>query len=166
MAISQATFVADFPEFANTAAYPVSAFTYYANLGGMFLSTDRFGPGAKTPVSPPATLFDAALELFVAHHLVLEKQAADVAANNAAPGVSQGPVSSKGAGPVSISYDTGAALDPNAGHWNLTVYGTRLWELFQKFGAGPVQILGAGPPVNPGWGVPWWGPIIDQGWSW
>jgi hypothetical protein len=164
--ITPVSFVADFAEFANASDYPTSAITYWANLGGMLLSTDRFGPGAATASAPPTTLYDIALELFVAHNLVIEKQAKDSAANNAAPGVSEGPVSSKSVAGVSVSYDTGAALDPNAGHWNLTVYGTRLWELFQKFGAGPIQITGAPAPQIPGFGVPWFGPVVDQGWSW
>jgi hypothetical protein len=164
--ISQATFVQDYPEFANETNYPPSAVAYWASLGTILLTTEVWGPGAITPSAPPTTIFDIALELFVAHNLVLEKQAQDAAANNAAPGVSQGPVASKGVGPVSVSYDTQAGLDPNAGHWNLTTYGTRLWDLMMKFGAGPVQITGAPGPCGPGYGSPWYGPVIDQGWAW
>ena len=77
-------------------------------------------------------------------------------------------MSAKSVDKVSVSYDTQASVSPDAGHWNLTIYGQRMWTLIQMFGAGPVQfgastvgpwiVWFAGIPV---WWPGWFGQVIS-----
>jgi hypothetical protein len=63
-------------------------------------------------------------------------------------------VSGENAGQVSVSYDTTAGIEPDAGQWNLTSYGIRFIGLARLLGAQPTQIGPAGiaPPFSgPGW---------------
>ena len=144
--ITLATFRQDYPEFASVALYQNSAVAYWTTVAGLLLRTERWGVGSTAATAPPTTVLDVATELFVAHNLAIEKMAQDAAKRGGTPGVSQGPVSSKSVGGVSISYDTTAGIDKDAGHWNLTTYGTRLHWLMLMFGAGPVQVgIGCDP---------------------
>lgn len=157
--ITSATFRQDYSEFASLSLYPVSAFAYWNVVAGLLLRPERWGAGSATASSPPTTILDVASELFVAHNLALEKQAQDTAKRGGTPGVSKGPISSDHVGSVSRSYSTAEGLNPDAGHWNLTTYGTRLYWLMMMFGAGPVQIgIGCdpnGPLDGPAWPGPW-----------
>jgi hypothetical protein len=123
------SFRVDFPEFADTTAYPNGGVQYWLTLAGLLLNAQRFG-----------TVLDTATELFVAHNLVLERQAQKAAAAGGAPGINTGPVSSKTVGPVTQAYDTQAGIEEDAGHWNLTTFGTRFMSLVKMFGAGPIQV--------------------------
>lgn len=122
-------FRADFAEFGNEIAFPDLAIANWLNLAILMLNADRWGAA-----------IDVGLELFTAHNLVLEAKASKAVASGGIPGMSTGPVSSQGAGDVSVSYDVGAGLEDDAGHWNLTVYGTRFIRMARMMGAGPVQI--------------------------
>lgn len=143
--------------------------TYFIAVAAL-LMTSRWGVGATVAVSPPTTLYDLGAELFVAHHLVLERQAMDAAAiAGGVPGLTQGPASSEGVGPVSISYDNGQVTYEGAGPWNATMYGLRWMRLARSISAGPLQVgVGWVPQylvttTGPGWagpGVPW------PGWTW
>jgi len=167
--ITVSSFRLDFPEFSSTADYPPSAVTYYIALSNLLLNQNRFGPPAATVTNPPTCMFDMAQELFVAHHLVLERAAQVAAAGGGLPGEARGAVSSKSTGPISISYDSGASLDPKAGHWNDTEYGKRFWKLVMIFGAGVIQVgVGGGAcgpifnniPLNgPAYPGPWYLPL-------
>jgi hypothetical protein len=123
-----ATLRADFPEFADVAAYPNATVNFWLALGGKLLDAERW-----------ADLLDAGLELFVAHNLVLERQAVASAATGAPPGVSTGMVAAKAVDKVSVNYDTSSAMELDAGHWNLTIYGQRYVRLMRMVGAGPLQ---------------------------
>lgn len=131
-------------------------------------STSGAGTGAtfnmQFALSPP-TLYDIATELFIAHNLVLERRAQDEAAAGAAPGVTTGPVASKSADKLSVSYDVAAGIDAKDGQWNLTIYGTRFIRLVKIRGMGPLTVIGAGPP-NGTFGPAWNGPIVDRGYGW
>lgn len=162
MTITPASFRNDLPAFSDVVAYPDSAIAYWAAFGAQFLSVDRWGPGSDVATSPPSTVFDFGLELWVAHNLVLEKMANDSAATGASPGLSQGPASSKSVAGVSISYDTQAGIETDAGHWNLTTYGTRFIRLLRQMGMGPVQITGTAPAYASSSGA-WPGPT--SGWG-
>lgn len=124
-----ATLRTDFPEFADTAAYPDSGVNFWLALGVKLLNVDRW-----------ADLLDTGLELFAAHNLVLERQASKAAAFGGVPGVGSGPVSGKTVDKVTINYDTAAAMEPDAGHWNLTNYGSRFIRLARMAGAGGIQL--------------------------
>jgi len=52
----------------------------------------------------------------------------------------------------------------NAGHWNLTVYGTRFIRFAKMFGAGPIQI-GIGYNPSPFGGPAWPGPDCNPGFT-
>ena len=69
-----------------------------------------------------------------------ELQAQAAAAKGAPPGVSTGPVSAKGVGPVNVSYDTAAGSEEGGGNYNLTTYGTRYLNLMKMFGRGGFQL--------------------------
>lgn len=157
MTVSVATFRADLPEFTSLSAYPDPGVTYWLTLAGLLLDPNRWGAGAAIAISPPSTVYDFGLEMFVAHNLVLERQAQKDAANGAVPGLNTGPVASKSVGSVSISYDASAGIELDAGHWNLTTYGTRFIKLARMMGAGGLQLFGCPGPFGSGgaWPGPW-----------
>jgi hypothetical protein len=160
--ITAASFKIDFPEFASDTAYPPSVINYYLALAGFMLNKNRFGQPGPAPANPPTTIYDMVTELFVAHHVAIEKQAMNAAAGGGVPGVTTGPVASKSVGPVSVSYDSGAVISTDAGFWNQTMYGLRMWKFIQLYGAGPIQIgIGYAPY---GAGSAWPGPLIWPGW--
>ena len=106
---------------------------------------------------------DVAAELFAAHNLTLEVRAQAESKNGGIPGQQVGPVNSKSVDKVSIGYDTGSGIEADAGHWNLSIYGTRFIRLAKMFGAGPIQI---GIGVTPtGTGLGWSGPNVTPGFS-
>lgn len=144
--ITPASFRVDYTEFADVAQYPVSGVAYWINLATILLSPAVWGASPATATNPPTALIDIAIELFTAHNLVLEKQAVDAALNAAAPGLTQGPVASMSVGGVSISYDTSAGIETDAGHWNLTTYGLRLFKLMGQMGTRPISSVGM---INP-----------------
>ena len=137
-----ATFRATFPEFSSTAAYPAPVVEFWLTIADLMLSATRWG-----------RLRDLGMQLFAAHNIAIEKQAQKTAAIGGVPGVNTGPVSAKSVGPGSISYDTAAAMNPGASHWNLTTYGTRFIWMVNLFGAGPIQVgVGCTPWWSAGWG--------------
>jgi hypothetical protein len=127
--MDEPTFRADYPEFADTTAYPSSAIAYWLALAGKLLNACRW-----------ADLIDTGTELFIAHNLVLERDAQKTAGVGGTPGKTQGPLASKSIDKVSASYDTSSGLDPADTHWNLTIYGTRFIRLVRMVGAGPIQV--------------------------
>lgn len=129
MTITPDGFRADFPEFADAAAYPDSGITFWLTVASKLLNPLRW-----------QDMLETGTELFVAHNLVLERQAQKSATAGAPPGVSTGPIATKTVGPVTQAYDTTAGIEEGAGHWNLTVYGTRFIWLVKMFGAGPIQV--------------------------
>ena len=78
--------------------------------------------------------------LFVAHYMTL--WAADSRAMLAGEpgGSTNGVQSSKSVDKVSVSYDTSATLNPDAGFWNNTRYGAEFYQLITMFGAGGRQL--------------------------
>jgi hypothetical protein len=150
-------FTSDFPEFAST---PESQFNFYLNWASLML-TPLWGQPA--PAGQPLTIYDIGTELFIAHNLSLAAVNQQAAAGGGAPGSKNGIVNSKSVGDVSVGYDTSAGLEPDAGHWNLTTYGTRFIQMLRLIGAGPSQISPhyVGPSLN---GPAWSGPDTRPGW--
>ena len=148
-------FTADYPEFSDPSKYPVSAFNYWYNVAVLLFNAPRWYDMLATGI-----------ELFVAHNLALEVRAQADAANGAPPGMITGVINSKSVDKVSIGYDTAGGIEADAGHWNLTIYGTRLIKLTKLFGAGPVMVgIGCTPSLNdPAWPGPWTGtfPNMNQ----
>lgn len=128
MTVSIASFRADFPEFTDDISYPDSGVTYWLNLAELM-----FNPLVWS------TLLDVATELFIAHNLVLERQASKSALNGGVPGINSGPLSAKSVDKVSAGYDTGASTLEGWGNFNLTTYGTRLAGLMLMAGQGGMQ---------------------------
>lgn len=129
MTVTPASFRANFPEFSDTTAYPDPRIAYWVGIAGIRLDACRWD-----------TLLDHGTELFVAHNLVLSRQAAMAAAGGGVPGLASGPTSSEAVDKVSVSYDTGAAAIDGAGAWNLTAYGVQFLQLARLIGAGGVQL--------------------------
>lgn len=150
--ITEDQFRADFPEFANVDAYPSSSIQLWFNVARSMLSPFRWSTAAVLPPNapnPPDTypsVMDLGTGLFVAHNLVLDRQnalSAQLTAQDGLPGppgVSTGSVASTSVGPVSVSYNAGATLDMGAGHWNLTIYGSRFARLAKFAGKGGAQL--------------------------
>jgi hypothetical protein len=78
------------------------------------------------------------------------------AASGGIPGLSRGVINSEAAGAVSVGYDANAGIEPGAGHWNLTNYGTRFIQMLMLIGAGPTQVSPGGN-CNPYNGSAWSG---------
>jgi hypothetical protein len=116
-----ATFVTVFPEFVNSAASADFWLTQAQNQ----LALSALGANA-----------DLACYLFVAHNLVLNAQDARDAQGGALPGDTLGPISSKSAGGLSVSYDEGSITTAGAGDWNATSYGQRLAAMLARASVG------------------------------
>lgn len=124
-----AQFRADFPEFASTTDYPSSMVTFWGGIAEQLVDVSRWG-----------TLYDQGVSLFVAHNIALQRKNIQAAAGGGVPGAQSGAISSKSVGTVSVSYDTAASMMPNAGHWNMTVYGIQFIQLGRLLCAGAVQL--------------------------
>lgn len=146
-----AQFRLDFPEFADATAYPASGINFWLGVAAKLLRPEAW-----------VDVIDIGYELFTAHNLALEKAAAQGGAGGAAPGMNIGVVASKTVDKLSITYNSTAGLVPDAGHWNLTTYGTRFLWLLNMAGMGPTQ-LGAGIVWYAG--SPWsYGGAYGPGW--
>lgn len=136
-AITASQFRNDFPEFNDLDLYPTSQINFWAGVAQQFFNPWRWGSSVNI-----------GMELFIAHNVALEAQAQLQADAGSIPGIARGVVSSESAGSVSAGYDVAASSVPDAGHWNLTTFGTRLMWMVNMFGAGPIQV-GAGGYYGP-----------------
>lgn len=149
--LSPQQFRADFPEFASTTVYPNSMVDFYIGLSVNMLNPGKF-----------AEQFQYAQELFVAHTITIEAKAIKESSGGGIPGTMAGGIpTSKSVDKVSVSYDASVIMDQAAGHWNMSVYGIRLWQLMKLFGSGPIFVgVGTPPPLN---GPAWTGPDCSPG---
>lgn len=130
MTVTPSSFRANFPEFTSATDYPDATVNYWLGIGGKLLRPDRW-----------CDMLDHGLELFVAHHLVLARQAVQSAALGDTPGANTGVTTSEAVDKVSVSYDAGSTtLDANAGHWNATTYGVQFLMLARTAGSGGWQL--------------------------
>ena len=158
--ITPTSFRQDLTSFADQTKYPDPDIAYWIQIGVLLLVTTSWGTGSATASSPPTTVYDFGLEMFVAHNLTVEEQNKAQADNGGTPGQGgNGIVTSESVGSVSRSYDANAGINQGAGFWNLTNYGTRFYQLARLRGKGPVQI---GPPQgpNPPGATAWAGPMV------
>lgn len=143
--VTPATFRETFPEFANVTMYPNAIITYWVSIAALLLNETLW-----------STLIDHGVSLFVAHNIALEARSLAEAAQGAPVGGGTGPINSKSVDKVSVGYDTAAAMEKDAGHWNLTIYGTRFIRLAKLIGHVPLQVgVGCIPPYS---GPAWFGP--------
>lgn len=153
--VTNAQFLKDYPEFKDSIAYPESAITYYLTWATVLMNADRWG-----------SVLPLGVELYAAHFLSEEYLAYRNSQVGQAAGAVSGPIQSKSVDKVALTYDVSAVIDTDAGDWNTTMYGRRLWRLIQMAGMGPIQVgigctplwvfngtAGAwpGPPCWPGW---------------
>ncbi len=129
MAITSTQFRTDFAEFADTVAFPDAQLNFWLANAVLFLDQVRWG-----------TWLPLASELFVAHHVAIEARAVQESGVGGIPGTTTGPIASKSVDKVSLSFDVGSVTEEKGGHWNLTIYGTRLYRMMLMLGAGPVHI--------------------------
>jgi hypothetical protein len=129
MAVTAAQFRVNFPEFASTTQYPDSAVNFWLAWAYKLLRTERW-----------QDILDLGVQLFVAHNLVLERTAQNQAASGGVPAGQTGNVASKAVAQVSVSYDNASSMDPDAGHWALTIFGKRFLRLMRMAGSGGVQL--------------------------
>ncbi len=140
------TFRDHFPEFANKITYDDNAINFWGLIAGKLIREVIWGD-----------MTCLGIELFIAHQMVLEKMAAEAAKRGGNPGTQVGVLTSKSVGSVSAGYEIMAATIKDAGHWNLTTYGTRFYALMRIQGAVPIQV-GAGGPMTDSVGGAWAGP--------
>lgn len=124
-----AKFRQDFPEFADTTAYPDAEVTFFSGLAEQLLPECRWG-----------SVWPYAVALFTAHQLVIARRNQQTGAAGGAPGGVSGPMTSKAVDKVSVSYDAAAVTLEDGGFWNMTTYGIQLLQLARMFGAGGVQL--------------------------
>ncbi|MGK3134871.1 DUF4054 domain-containing protein [Pantoea trifolii] len=119
-----------FPQFADTAKFPDAQIGFRLNLADILLSEKVTGK----------KIFPYFVELFVAHYMALWLADSNAALVGGAGGSTNGVQASKSVDKVSVSYDTGSTLNPDAGFWNNTRYGAEFWQLIMMFGAGGRQL--------------------------
>lgn len=127
--MDKAAFRSEFPEFADTAAYPNAQLDFWATLAEKQLRINIWDDTR-----------DFAVKLYVAHEVTLARQNFQAAQVGGSPGQSSGIANSKTVGSVSASYDAASQTEKDAGWWNRTTYGQQLWRLIQIFGAGCIQL--------------------------
>ncbi|CAJ1307702.1 hypothetical protein JRT83AECX_JRT83AEC_04926 [Escherichia coli] len=120
----------DFPQFADPAKYPEAQIQFRLNLADELLSENVTGKD----------LFPYFAGLFVAHYMTLWAADSRAMLVGGPGGSTNGVQSSKSVDKVSISYDTSATLNPDAGFWNNTRYGAEFYQLITMFGAGGRQL--------------------------
>ena len=129
MTVTAASFVADYPEFANTVMFPATKIAKWLNIASLRLNPDCW-----------CDLLDTGTEFFIAHNLAMDARNALSASKGGVPGQATGIVASKSVGGVSVSYDTGSGSMAGAGQYNLTTYGQQYYALEQIVGAGGIQL--------------------------
>ncbi|MBX4508232.1 hypothetical protein CF032_16310 [Klebsiella oxytoca] len=123
-------FRTDFPQFADEDKYPTPMIQARLNLADVLMSEARFGED----------IFPYVVELFVAHYMGLYAADMRSAAVGASGGANSGVQTSKSVDKVSVGYDASITLNPDAGFWNNTRYGSEFWEYLMIFGAGAIQL--------------------------
>jgi len=148
-----AQFLADYPAFDTASVtdpaavqFSPEAVAYWLQMAGILLNQGRLG-----------SVYYLATELFVAHNLALEAWA-EQGGDQTIPGLSKGAIAGATSTNVSVNYNNAATLEPDAGHWNYTMYGGRFIRLIRTLCAGPLYAGGggcAGPYNGPAWPGPW-----------
>lgn len=123
------TFRSNFPEFGNVTKYDENVIVFWSTFSEDTINSVRFG-----------NMYERAVMLSTAHYLVLATQ--NIKAENVGgnAGEMSGPKSAKTVGAVSVSMDTNAVLEKDAGHWNSTSYGKMFIHLARVFGQGAIQL--------------------------
>jgi hypothetical protein len=125
---------------------PDAVLEYWFGIAGNFLNGSQNAAGQRwDPIS-----LDQAIGLYTAHWLTLDLRDVATAMAGGIPGEIKGPSTAKGTDKVSQSYDTKSVTFTNEAFWNQTRFGVALLELAYKFGAGGIQVDGAGREESQG----------------
>lgn len=119
-----------FPQFSDATIYPDSRIAMRLALVDQLMDESRYGPD----------VFPYVCGLFVAHYLYLDTADSRSSAVGGAGGANNGIQTSKSVDKVSVGYDASQTLNPDAGFWNNSRYGSEFWEYLMIFGAGAVQL--------------------------
>ena len=123
-------FRALFPQFADTTKFPDARVAARLAVADRLLNESVTGPD----------LFPYFCGLFVAHYMALDAADNRSVAAGGAGGANSGILTSKSVDKVSMSYDASMTMDPNAGFWNNSRYGSEFYEYLMIFGAGGIQL--------------------------
>lgn len=140
--ITPTQFRVDFPAFASLTKYPDALVSLWAGIAPLLLDETAWGD-----------LFPIGQELFIAHNLVLDGMAGVEASRGGLVGFAKGAIASESGDKVSVTYQ-GTAMLEGAGHWNMTIYGMRYWQLMRMVGTGVVMSVPCAPGggyANTGW---------------
>lgn len=149
MSVSNAQFRGTYPEFGSTAFFPDPQVDYWLQTAALMLNEERWG-----------TWYDLGISLYAAHNLSIERTAIKEGKVGNAPGAAKGVQNSGSVDKVSYGFDTTTASEEGGGHWNLTIYGQRLYRMIKMVGAGPIQVQSESlPNVS---AAAWAGPLL--GW--
>lgn len=124
-----AVFRNNFPEFTSETAYPSSVINFWSDVAEKLILADVW-----------QDMHETAIQLYVAHELVIARQNQLSANSGGVPGQSGGIANSKTVGSVSVSYDSNNNSEKDAGWWNMSTYGKQLYRLIKIFGAGCIQL--------------------------
>jgi uncharacterized protein DUF4054 len=127
--MNNAAFRAAFTEFNDLSVYPDESLTFWSAIAVLQVNANRW-----------KNMTSNGIMLYVAHNLVLNAQNLKTSAAGGAPGGMSGPTAGKTVGSVSVTYDTQAAVEKDAGFWNLTTYGKQFYRLSRMFGTGVIQV--------------------------
>ena len=119
----------EFPEFADTEAYPNAQISLWSVLAERQVTECIWGDTRSLRVS-----------LYVAHEITLASQHKKAATVGGVPGSFGGIANNKTVGSVSVGYDSTSTSEKDAGYWNLTTYGKQFIRLARIFGAGAIQL--------------------------
>lgn len=144
MAATETDFRGTFPAFKDATKFPAPQVSFYLTMGYKLHNADRWGD-----------CLDFGVMLWAAHNMTLDYESQRMIAAGQNPGTVRGAVTSMSADGVSWARDASSAMNPAAGHWNLSQYGLRWLNLMSLMGAGPLQI-----------GVPTADEISAGDWPW
>jgi len=120
------------PAFANPTTFPDEQVQFWLNAAGLFLVPGRW-----------RSALGVGTTLWVEHNLALQTMQGVGVGGNASgiPGMAgMGLITEETVAAVSVTYDQTLGSEPDAGHWNLTLYGRMFIHYARMFGAGPIQL--------------------------
>lgn len=118
-------FRAQFPAFSDPALYPTEQIDFWIKQAIALPPINRWRIGQ---------FFCLAISYWIAHNLMLQRYVANQAIGGGAV-LGSGVPASKSVNGVSLSYDNNISADPQAGPYNLTIYGQMFWMYLKMAGA-------------------------------
>jgi hypothetical protein len=151
MTVTADQFRSSFPAFTSTTQFSDGMVNMWINFAYAELNPRAFGPN-----------IDMYAQNMVAHYLTLQALQNAEGENGAPSGHAVGPVTGKSVGELSMQYAGASNTDPDARHWEQTVYGSFVRRGLRLYGAAPYATPLAPTPIGQGYGVPWNGPQFEN----